>query len=167
MNDAIKRSGSIVCASLLSIFFFTVSSNTLSVRAAEATYLLPVSYFNEIATAPSESNEECINTVEVVATLSTDTLQQGTVVTITGIPTDCINFQEDDDYTVVLTEGDSASTTYGGWYDGQDYADGTISYVMQTDASTLSISFGEWRMLDASGMDAYYVINSDGSVVSE
>ena len=31
-------------------------------------------------------------------------------------------------------------------------------------SSSLSIAFGQWRMKDASGQDACYVINADGSI---
>lgn len=162
MSNVIRKSGSIVSVVIMMALVLALPIN---VRAAEAkSYTMPVSYMNKYVSVPSQTNVEGINTANVVATISSDELGKGTVVTLTGIPSDSINFQANDEYTVVFTEGDSISTTYGGWYDGAEYDDGTIVYTLQTDEPTLSISFGDWRMKDASGKDASYVISADGVV---
>ena len=164
MNNAIRRS----CISMFITVFFMMMcllfGNVLTAKAAETPYYMPVTYMNQYVQTPSESGEDGMNTANIEVTLSTDSLQKGTVVTVSGIPTDCINFQEDDNYTVVISEGDAVSTTYGGWYDGKAYDNGTLSYTVQTDEPSLSIAFGQWRMKDASGQDACYVINADGSI---
>lgn len=164
MSSAIKRSGSVVFSFILALILL-VSGSVLSVRAAEAkTISLPVSYANKISDVPAGLGENVLNTVDVVATLSTEKIGEGTVITLSGIPSDCINFQADKKYTVVISEGDKVSTTYGGWYKGESYQDGMISYVVKTDAKEITISFGNWETKYNSGQDACYLIGNDGSV---
>ena len=164
MNNAIRRNGILVFLTVIFMMMLLFAKNSFTAKAAEAPYYVPVKYMNQYIPSPSQSNEEGMNTADVVVSLSTDTLQKGSVITLTGIPTDCINFQANDSYTVVFTEADGTSKTYGGWYNGESYDNGTLSYTVQSDSPSLSISFGEWHMKDASGMDASCVINADGSI---
>lgn len=165
MNTAIKKSGSIIICSLMATLLLAGSKNAVEVNAAEPkTIDLPVSYMNKFLPGPSETNEEGMNTANIVATFSTDTIQKGTVITLTGLPEDCINFQADDKYTVTFKEEGGITKTYGGWYDGESYEAGTVSYTVQSDGETLSISFGDWRMKCGSGQDACFKIGADGKV---
>ncbi|SFI32789.1 hypothetical protein SAMN04487830_1437 [Pseudobutyrivibrio sp. OR37] len=165
MNNAVKRIGSMVVCIIMGLILLTPYNNIRTVMAAEAkSFTLPVSYMNKYADAPSENNELGMNTVNVIATLSTSTIQKGTVITLSGLPEDCINFQVNDDYTVVIKEGDKVTKTFGGWYGGEAYEDGQISYVVQTDETAITISFGEWKTKNLSGQDAEYTVSADGII---
>ena len=166
MNNAIKKLSSTGLSFLLALLLFIAPSNVLYSNAEDGvmTYNMPVCYFYEYTPSAANSLFSGIHTVNVQATLSTPTLQQGTVVTLTGIPTDSIYFEVDDFYTVEFAEGGSLVKTYGGWYNGDPYENGTITYVMQTGEPTLKITFGSWRQKEANGLDSYYVINADGTM---
>jgi len=164
MNNAIRRSCSILFMFVLSMSMCLLLSNTLVVNAAEAPGCVQFDYMNQYATTPAGENENIVNTANVKVTLSDNSLGEGTVVTLTGIPTDSIYFQGESKYSVVFSEGDDVTKTYGGWYGGETYDDGIISYTVQTDVSNLKIDFGDWQMKDGAGRDACCTINADGSI---
>jgi len=168
MNSAIKRSGSMGMGIIFAFLLMIFPGNTLSADAAELTsFKLPVSYFNQYSQKATDNNDDIKNLTNITLTSSTNVLQKGTVITITGVPEDSIYFQEDDNYTVTIYEGQDISTVYGGWYDGLEYDNGTIVYTIQTDIDYLGISFGDWQTKFSSGRDAYYLISADGSVVEK
>lgn len=167
MNNAVKSIGSKVIGMVVVTLLLVQVSIPFTVTAAELkTYNLPVSYINKYSDFPT-IGENSMNKVNINVTISTDIIKKGTVITLSGMPNDCINFQENDKYAVTITEDDVITANYGGWYDGLEYDNSFISYVVQTDEPTLTISFGTWQMKYLSGMDAKYIINPDCSINEE
>ena len=82
MSNVIRKSGSIVSVVIMMALVLALPINA---RAAEAkSYTMPVSYMNKYVSVPSQTNVEGINTANVVATISSDVLGKGTVVTLTS-----------------------------------------------------------------------------------
>lgn len=165
MARLIKKSGSFILRMIVIACLALQPFCSLSVLADESkVYELPISYFNEYSSVCCDDNDEIKKHSNIILTTSTDKIQKDTVITISGIPEDCIYFQEDDKYTVVISEGKSKSSTYGGWYDGLEYEDGIIVYTVQEDEPYISLSFGDWNTKYASGRDAFFIINSNGKI---
>lgn len=165
MIIAKKRNGLIIIKYVVIGCIMIQLFNAFRVNAAESkVYELPISYFNQYSSTACDDNESIKKQTNIVLTATTDKLQKGTRLIISGIPNDSIYFQEDDNYTVVISEGNTISTIYGGWYDGIDYEDGTIEYTVQTDEASLELSFGDWQTKFSSGRDACFLIDANGNI---
>ena len=165
MIIAKKRNGLIIIKYVVIGCIMIQLFSAFRVNAAESkVYELPISYFNQYSSAACDDNESIKKQTNIVLTATTDKLQKGTRLIISGIPNDSIYFQEDDNYTVVISEGNAISTIYGGWYDGIDYEDGTIEYTVQTDEASLELSFGDWQTKFSSGRDACFLIDANGNI---
>ena len=159
MNNAIKKNASKILILSLTLFAATGLSS-INVKAAESnSYDVSYRYMADFAESAAGLADNDMATADITITLSTEELEEGTVVTVSGIPTDCINFQANDNYTVDFAEDDVETKTYGGWYGGEKYNDGTIQYTLKTDANNLTLTFGKWILQGEAGFDASYIIS--------
>ena len=173
----------ILSALTLVIFAILPVNSTIS-KAADAAkvYNLAVCYFSsnvdpihyykgQLDENPADedyyiSGYDNMITVNVQCSLSTSNIGAGTVITLTGIPNDCINFMSNELYTVGISEGQSF-TEYGRWLptiSGKNYSNGTLSYTVKNSNEPITITFGYWHGGDDGGFDTSYTINPDGTI---
>ena len=158
--DGLKRIINFATVFALACFVGIMNISFPSVAAANTgmAFNAPLNYFYTF-------DED--KTINIVISTSTTTLQKGTILTISGLPTDAANWATYNElYSVEISQSyfgnynHENQKSYGG-ESGVIYNNGTVVYTLTSD-SPVEIIFGGWAGDLEGGLDESYTISTNG-----
>lgn len=159
MNQKIKRHFllTVVIGVLLLALVPLTSINS---RAADQikTFIVPLTYTNTAGKNVS---------VNLMIKYTTESLTKGTVITVSGLPTDSISTGANINCGFVEINsktGDIMTYQLFGGTNGTAYSNGTITYTMQNSNAGAALTIGANKNREGNPSDGYYLLDESGII---